>query len=128
MYSPVNGMICIWCYHLLPVENFKYKHKDNKYFKTCNNCRNRPIQVQRTPEWKMERIQYNCGCGTVLNLVKKESLRIQQLRNHEATNKHAEYLKNKDNYEEYIKTKKENKKKRQSECSKRWRDKQKQMY
>lgn len=121
----VNGMICIWCFHFLPDENFKHKYKDNKYFKTCNNCRDRPVTIQRTEEWKNERTEYKCECGTVLYLVKKKANGLQQMTNHKRTKKHCLYEKNKDNYDEYIKNKSIIQKQKKRECYKRWRTKQK---
>lgn len=130
MNNPISahGMICIWCFRFLPVENFKHKHKEDKYFKTCNNCRDRPVTIKKTDEWKNERTEYNCGCGTVLYLLKKKANSLQQMAIHERTKKHCLYEKHKDNYDEYIKNKKIAHKQKQKENLKKWRDKQKKMY
>lgn len=126
MNNPIcaHGMICNWCFKFLPVEFFKHKHKKDKYFKTCNNCRDRPRTIERTEEWEKERTEYKCGCGTVLNLIKKKANSMHQIINHERTKKHCIYEKHKDNYDEYIKNKKIAGKQKQKENLKKWRARQ----
>ena len=116
----VTGMICIWCNSFLPEENFKHKYIEGEYFKTCKNCRPRPRKTIREDEWKKERKEYKCECGSVLYLTENKHNRKQQIESHNKTIKHNLYENNKYNYDEYIKNKIFDRKKKQSEYQKKW--------
>jgi hypothetical protein len=122
----VTGMICSWCYNFLPEEKFKHKYNEGEYFKTCENCRPRPTKTNRDDEWKNERKEYKCECGSVLYLItKNKHNRKQQIDSHNKTIKHKLYENNKHNYEEYIKKRSDARKKKQCQYQKKWREEQK---